>query len=144
MFLVRDFSKQNLKKEPTIFQTLRSCTSEKRLLVFPPPNEYLRVGSYKYREQDLLGKGFSSKVYKANHISNSEDRYAIKVINLKKFKASNISMLESQIEVHRTLSHPNVVQFYDAYKTQNYYYIITQYCPHGDLMELLNQKKKIE
>ncbi len=49
MFLVRDFSKENLKKDPQCYQTLRACTSEKRLAVFPPPNEYLRVGSYKYR-----------------------------------------------------------------------------------------------
>lgn len=91
----------------------------------------------------MLGKGFSSKVYKAVHINNVDERYAIKVINLKKFKASNLAMLESEIEVHRTLTHPNIVQFYDAYKTENYYYIITEYCPHGDLMQLLNQKKKI-
>ena len=49
MFLVRDFSKENLKKDTQCYQTLRACTSEKRLAVFPPPNEYLRVGSYKYR-----------------------------------------------------------------------------------------------
>jgi hypothetical protein len=41
----------------------------------------------------LLGKGFSSKVYKASHIINSDERFAIKVINLNKFKASNIAML---------------------------------------------------
>jgi len=65
----------------------------------------------------MLGKGFSSKVYKAVHINNCDERFAIKVINLKKFKASNLAMLESEIEVHRTLNHPNIVQFYDAYKT---------------------------
>jgi len=95
MFIVRDFSRENINKQTNSYQTLRSCTSEKRLPVSPTPNEYLRVGSYKYREQDILGKGFSSKVYKAHHINNTEDRYAIKVINLKKFKASNITMLES-------------------------------------------------
>jgi serine/threonine protein kinase len=43
----------------------------------------------------MLGKGFSSKVYKASHLNNSDEKYAIKVINLKKFKASNHAMLES-------------------------------------------------
>lgn len=95
MFIVRDFSRENLKREGNSFQTIRSYTSEKRIPVCPNQNEYQRVGSYKYREQDLLGKGFSSKVYKAYHINNSDERYAIKVINLKKFKASNIAMLES-------------------------------------------------
>lgn len=70
MFLVRDFSKENLTKDPLPYQTLRTCTSEKRFNVYPNPNEYTRVGSYKYREQDLLGKGFSSRVYKAVHINN--------------------------------------------------------------------------
>lgn len=93
MFLVRDFSKENIRKDQPVYQTLRACTSEKRILVCPPANQFIRVGAYKYREQDLLGKGFSSKVYKASHINNPDERYAIKVINLKKFKASNIAML---------------------------------------------------
>lgn len=71
MFLVRDFSKETLKKDQPIFQTLRACTSEKRILINPSTTEYIRVGSYKYREQDLLGKGFSSRVYKASHLNNS-------------------------------------------------------------------------
>lgn len=41
----------------------------------------------------MVGKGFSSKVYRASHVGHSDEKYAIKVINLKKFKASNIAML---------------------------------------------------
>ena len=69
---MRNFSKEHSKKAVTPYTPLRSCTSEKRLSDYfhHPSNEYLRVGTYKYREQDLLGKGFSSKVYKAIHIKN--------------------------------------------------------------------------
>ena len=47
------------------------------------------------------------------------------MINLRKFKSSNLAMLQQEIEVHRILNHPNIVKFYDAYKTENFYYIIT-------------------
>lgn len=53
-------------------------------------------------------------------------------------------MLENEIEVNRKLDHQNVVKFHDAYKTDGYYYIITEYCPHGDLLEYLCRKKKLD
>lgn len=46
--------------------------------------------------------------------------------------------------MHRILNHPNIVKFYDAIKTDQYYYIVTEYCPHGDLHNLLHQSKKLD
>jgi serine/threonine protein kinase len=75
------------------------------------------VGSYKYREQDILGKGYSSRVYKATSINKLDEKYAIKVINIKKVSPSSLAMINNEIEIHRGLNHPNIIKFYDAYKT---------------------------
>ena len=58
---------------------------------------YSKVGPYKYKESSLVGKGFSSQVYKGFHEDDSSKTYAIKVINLKKFKSSSLKLLENEI-----------------------------------------------
>lgn len=50
----------------------------------------VRVGKYKYAIDDELGKGFTSKVYKAVEIEKIHKRYAIKMVELKKFRGSNL------------------------------------------------------
>ena len=58
---------------------------------------YLKVGPYKYKENAVLGKGFSSQVYKGFHEQEPNKIFAIKVINLKKFKSSSLKLLENEI-----------------------------------------------
>lgn len=55
------------------------------------------IGKYKYSENDELGKGFSGKVFKAIETLKPHKRYAIKVIDLQKFRGENLKMLESEI-----------------------------------------------
>lgn len=117
MFLPRDLSRENLRKNMNHPTSLRACTSEKRILIAAPDPGLSSVGPYRFKEQDLIGKGFSSKVYKAYHSQREGETFAIKVINLSKFKSSNLTMLQNEIEVHRIINHPNIVKFYDAYKT---------------------------
>jgi serine/threonine-protein kinase ULK/ATG1 len=82
-----------------------------------PLNDCIRVGEYKYREQDILGEGYSSKVYKGTSIHKFDEKYAIKVIDIKKTTPENLALIAGEIELHRSLSHPNIVKFYEAYKT---------------------------
>jgi len=42
---------------------------------------------------DILGEGYSSKVYEGVEIDNPRKKYAIKVIELKRFVGENRSML---------------------------------------------------
>ena len=142
---MRNFSKDNARERGGCFIPLRASTSEKRIPDYGKNSlsDWIKVGTYKYREQDLLGKGFSSKVYTATHLTNEAQKFAIKVIDLKKFKSSNLPMLDSEIKVHQALDHPNIVKCHDVYKTQQFYFIVMEYCPHGDLLELIGQKKNL-
>ena len=127
------------------YQSLpRNLTQEKRLQELHTLKENeVKVGIYKYSTDDDLGKGYSSKVYKGVEIEKTHKRYAIKVIELKKFRGSNLEMLEAEIDIHRGLVHDNVVRLYEVIKTAYYYYIIMEYCPHGNLHEYIKQKKKL-
>jgi serine/threonine protein kinase len=103
----------------------------------------VRVGNYKFSIEDVLGKGYSSKVYKGVEVGKEHKKYAIKAVDLKKFRGSNLDMLESEIEIHKALNHENIVKCHEVIKTPHHYYIVLEYCPHGNLMDYINQKKKI-
>lgn len=125
---MRNYSKENLHYLNYGTYFLRPCTSEEKLPSETHRNQnntFIRVGAYKYQEIQILGKGYSSKVYKCYHISDKDKIYAIKVISLKKFKNSNLKLLENQLIIHKNLNHPNVLKCQEVYKTTEYYYIIT-------------------
>ena len=67
MFLGRELSRDTLRKQLPVAPSLRACTSEKRIPVPTTPADCSSVGPYRFKEQDLIGKGFSSRVYKATH-----------------------------------------------------------------------------
>lgn len=52
-------------------------------------------------------------------------------------------MLESEIQILRTLDHPNVIKCYDIYKTHSHCYIVTEYCQNGDLLNYLTRRGKL-
>lgn len=51
--------------------------------------------------------------------------------------------MESEIDVIRSLNHENIIKCVDVYKTKENYFLVTEYCPHGDLSELIKLQKYI-
>ncbi len=52
-----------------------------------------------------------------------------------------MEMLESQIAIHKSLEHEHIVKLHEVIKTSHHYYLILEYCPHGNLSEYIAQKK---
>ena len=140
---------RNYSKEVTgtykMYQSLpRNYSQEKRLQqLHTLKDSEVKVGIYKYSTEEELGKGYSSRVYKGVEIERIHKRYAIKVIELKKFRGSSLEMLEAEIEIHRQLVHENVLRLYEVIKTPYFYYLVLEYCPHGSLHDYIKQKKKL-
>lgn len=53
------------------------------------------IGDYWYRPSDEIGAGYSSRVYRAQGKDGQE--YAMKVIEMRRFSASGLEMLENEI-----------------------------------------------
>lgn len=92
---MRNLSKDTLRSFHRESGIPRTLTGEKP--VGGLKESEIRVGKYKYDPKDELGKGFSGKVYKGVEIVRQHKRYAIKVVDLKKFKGSNMDLLENEI-----------------------------------------------
>lgn len=81
-------------------------------------------------------------MYKARKFNDPTD-YAIKVIDLKKYSSTNMEMLTNEIQILKGLNHPNVLKCYDVYRTATQCFIVTEFCPHGDLLGHLAKKGRL-
>jgi serine/threonine-protein kinase ULK/ATG1 len=102
-----------------------------------------RIEQYSYNISDLIGEGYTSRVFKASN-DMSNELFAVKVVELKKYSSSNREMLESEVSILRVMDHPNIIKCHDVYLTNNNCYIITEYCEGGDLLGLLKKHSRGE
>ncbi|KAG9392581.1 Protein kinase domain [Carpediemonas membranifera] len=97
----------------------------------------------KYEEQ-LLGHGAFKAVYKAfDHEEGIEvawNQFRVNYLN-----ESETLKLLGEIELLRSLKHPNIINFYDAWTTddQNYIIFITEFMSSGTLRQYISRVKGV-
>jgi serine/threonine-protein kinase len=91
----------------------------------------LTVGPYLIL--DRLGKGGQSEVYKAQHPANNWT-VALKVIRSERLQTHEAaSQFLQEMEAMAALEHPNIVQFWDADKSDDAYYFAMEFVDGTDL-----------
>ncbi|CAD8150246.1 unnamed protein product [Paramecium pentaurelia] len=95
------------------------------------------ISNYTYDLNDLIGQGYSSKVYKGlNTLTNQV--VAIKVISIQQLITPiSKSLLKNEINVLKLINHPNLMKVFETFETQNNTYLICEYCNEGDLADIL-------
>jgi polo-like kinase 1 len=96
-----------------------------------------------YTKGFLLGKGAFAKVYKMT-CSETNEQFAGKVIS-KSYLLKNRARqkLMSEIKVHRTLHHSNIVQFCNYFEDEDHLYILVELCTNQTLSDLIRRRKRI-
>ena len=91
----------------------------------------------KYKVISKIGEGCYGTVFLAMNLITKQN-VAIKKIN--KIKENEIDDLEvkNEINILRNLDHPNIVKIIEFYSTEDAYYVITDYCPSGELFNQIN------
>lgn len=90
-----------------------------------------------YTFGDTLGSGAYGEVVQAVHNISKEAR-AIKIIK----RSDNMKSrehLDSEIQVMKSISHPNIVQTYQIFDLRRTIYIVMEYVPCGDLFDFVAQ-----
>jgi len=89
-----------------------------------------------YKKLKNLGSGSYGYVYKAKNLI-MDNIVAIKIIE--KVQENMIDDLEikNEINILKSLSHPNIVKIYEFFDTTIYYYIVTEYCKKGELFSYI-------
>ena len=93
-----------------------------------------------YKKIKKLGIGGFGEVWLVKHKDlNSE--YAMKIINKRSNKPSEEKEIMNEIKILKSLDHPKILKILDFYSTSNKYYIITEYCPLGELFSEIQKVK---
>ena len=97
----------------------------------------------KYIKGRLLGKGGFAKCYE--FISQeSEHSSAAKIIPKKSLVKSRAKQkLISEIKIHKSLHHPNIVAFEHYFEDSENVYLLIEICLNQTLNELLKRRKKL-
>jgi len=99
-----------------------------------------------YRFGPLLGKGAFGEVFKAVSLNEKSfgEVVAIKRINIKKINAVKmIKRIRNEIEIQYQLNHPSVLRLYNFSETDEYVYLIMEYCENGELYKYLQKRHKL-
>jgi calcium-dependent protein kinase len=85
-----------------------------------------------YIKKKLLGSGAFGEVWLVIHKDLQQD-FAMKIIKKRKNKSNDEKEILNEIEILKKLDHPKILKVVDFYSTLKKYYIITEYCPEGEL-----------
>ena len=91
----------------------------------------------------LLGTGSFGKVLLVEHNITGMKRAMKQIKKSLIFQKSNESTVLNELNILKKIDHQNVVKVYEYYIGNVNYYIITEYCPGGDLLTAVNNKKEL-
>lgn len=89
-----------------------------------------KIGSYYLLKP--IGIGSFAKVYKGLD-ERTNEIVAIKMINKLQFPLEKNDLIDKEISILKSLSHPNIIRIQDIKRTQNNIYLIFEFCHLGDL-----------
>ena len=95
-----------------------------------------KIGDYILFEQ--IGQGTFSKVTRAFHII-TEQIVAVKILDKQKIEDEiDIERIIREIEILRSINHPNISQMYETYSTIHNFYLMMEYVDGGDLFDYIS------
>eukprot|EP01038_Epipyxis_sp_PR26KG_P007940 gene7940-10774_t len=97
----------------------------------------------KYLRGRMLGKGGFAKVFLGSLVP-SNTQYALKIVaksSLIKHRAKH--KLQSEIKIHRTLRHVNIVKFERFFEDSTNAYMILELCHNNSMSELMKRRKTL-
>ena len=85
-----------------------------------------------YIKTKLLGSGAFGEVWLVRH-KDLDREFAMKIIKKRKNRSNDEKEILNEIEILKKLDHPKILKIVDFYSTLKKYYIVTEYCPEGEL-----------
>jgi len=88
-----------------------------------------------YTLKKLIGRGAYAQCFLA---TTEIGPFAIKIVKLIDIKSEKVrEKLKTEIEIHTSLDHPNVVKMYTSFKNSEFLFMVLELCEHGSMDDLL-------
>ena len=123
-------------------ESLKTSTSSKRsssILL----ESYSKQADYKKRYQyvQMLGSGSFGKVRLCLDRQCKCFKYAIKTLKKDYFNKHNLESIVREVDILRSLDHPNIVKYFETYEEEHYIHIVMEYIPGDNLFKVITNKK---
>ncbi|KAG6002151.1 hypothetical protein E4U21_003426 [Claviceps maximensis] len=82
---------------------------------------------------EKMGDGAFSNVYRARDLQGDAGEVAIKVVRKYEMNSAQRSNILKEVQIMRQLDHPNIVKLIDFSESKQYYYIVLELAPGGEL-----------
>ncbi|KAF7130975.1 hypothetical protein CNMCM5793_003910 [Aspergillus hiratsukae] len=90
-------------------------------------------GLERYILLEKMGDGAFSNVYRAKDTTGEFDEVAIKVVRKFEMNSQQRANILKEVQIMRQLDHPNIVKLIEFSESRQYYYIVLELCPGGEL-----------
>ncbi|EME83517.1 uncharacterized protein MYCFIDRAFT_154099 [Pseudocercospora fijiensis CIRAD86] len=90
-------------------------------------------GLERYQLLEKMGDGAFSNVYRARDTHGQHDQVAIKVVRKFEMNSTQRANILKEVQIMRQLDHPNIIKLIDFSESRQYYFIILELCPGGEL-----------
>eukprot|EP00035_Acanthoeca_spectabilis_P021030 m.435930 g.435930 ORF g.435930 m.435930 type:complete len:555 (-) comp17913_c0_seq1:127-1791(-) len=85
-----------------------------------------------------IGKGGTSNVVRVTHKITKQE-YALKIINMHRLTPDKRTQLLREVEIMRSLDHPNIIRIHEVFKTEFTLFIVMEFCTGGELFDDLER-----
>jgi serine/threonine protein kinase len=82
---------------------------------------------------EKMGDGAFSNVYRAKDSTGKHADVAVKVVRKFEMNSTQRANILKEVQIMRQLDHPNIVKLVDFNESKQYYYLILELCPGGEL-----------
>ena len=116
----------------------KSCNKYKKIIAISKSDT---IGDFKIGAK--IGQGTFSKVCMGIHIPTGE-KVAIKILPKNQIKEKTDKIrIEKEINIQKKLHHQNIIHQYSVLDTEDYIYIISEYCSGGELFDYIVSKRHL-
>ncbi|KAL4936057.1 hypothetical protein BDV06DRAFT_114616 [Aspergillus oleicola] len=124
-------------RDPPEVPVKRAREAELELIVAEEKSSRSKMPKYPGLERFVLlekmGDGAFSNVYRAKDSTGEYGEVAIKVVRKFEMNSTQRANILKEVQIMRQIDHPNVVKLVHFSESRQYYYIVLELCPGGEL-----------
>lgn len=104
------------------------------------PKSVIKVGSYHVGR--TIGKGNFAVVKLAEHVT-AKYKVAIKMIDKIQLDDVNLSKVQREVRIMKSINHLNMIRLYEVMETERYLYLVMEYASKGEIFDLLIKQGRL-
>jgi calcium-dependent protein kinase len=93
-----------------------------------------------YRIGKCIGSGSESQVHICTHRQTGVRR-AARIFRKGAYQGQKEERMINEIEILKTLDHPNILRIYEFFEDRKHYYIVMEYCKGGSLTQEIERRQ---